>query len=846
MGKTRKKVYMMLALLTGMIFSWLFLDWMTSYKPEHVVWVLSRNQVIYGIDLWQQNYVIFSADAETKESSRISIPRIKNGKICTLADFTVTESGKAYVTCTLGYGKDSVQSIYYCDFEKGRLEYIIPVEFPDNSQLFAMTNAGDTLQLLSRGSEGELKLYVLQGKELVLSKSFPPVKEEALLIGVVESNVVIIGPDGQIYILDEAGELHCVFTGNQPGGDSWYTEFQYEKDAIYCVDSATKLSYRLDLSDKNLDLELCNRPVWEAKTFDSSRMSSIGYDGDKGKYGILTTEDGRQQAAMCGTWEYVVEELEWGLKARLAVWGLCWGILAVAAVLGNSAWKALIKRQKVIPLALEAAILMAVLLIPGIQFLEEQVMLSIQENAIENDTEAGIQRGYEWMEQTDFQKMDKNSLTEYSLQYDLYEKKEGEIYPLNSIRYVKNVPLRYNYINANPLVIEAAEKVLETNTLQIIEYMDLIGQKSSVFLPVPKEKGEYPMVLEVQIPIEQSNKTLAGMALSFHKLLYLISGVLLVTLLLSIWYFMRPIGKLKQAALEVIKGNLGLQTNVKGRSEAAITARQFNHMSEQLGMQVSGIQNYRKKYEAFLPLLLWENALDKKKRGNSECPAMLVTMTVGNEDRSGDLKFITEEIRRHGGEVLSFEREALTCLFLEHAGEALMAAISILQNDQSTRGLAIGFEKIFLGVIGNESRSAITAYSSNGDFSGYLRRMAEELRTPLLITRSALEQIEGFFKEYHVRYVGKCFNKITSQTEQLYEVLDGESGENRRKKELTKEVFEKGLTAFEQGEDLLARSCFLTAYLENKTDLAALYYIRICDENLSFGMEDTKRFLGEY
>lgn len=861
MRQKHKKIICMFAAALWLAFSFLFVEIGSVYRPEHVDQAAYRPGFLYGVDIQDQNYMIFEVDLNTGETRRIRVPRMEGTTAVSLSDLTPVVSGDVYILRTETNGDKRTDAIWRCDFGRGRLAPGFELADDERLSFRTMIKYGQTLQVLYQDENQDLLRYVLENGVLSFDKRLPCYGgNTALRVIVEDGSCFVIDQDGRLYQLTDEDTYRCVLETTRNGADSWKTNFQFYQSELYFDDSKTGATYRVDLTSDILQLEPCESTYRRASSFEEGRLSS-DYIERTVRYGIYAAEDGRQLAAVCGDYEYVAEEISFNQREKLAAAAAVWGLGCLIGFSGMLLWRYLVRRQRVIPLVLEAVVLTTGLMVPGIWFLKNQMLLILRESALENDIRTGVQLGQEYMDILDMEAIramcSYSAITEEnqrslvktevlsqkpgffdgdtgetrtqadmgSAAYRLYFKKDGQWYPLGIRQYISNLPLRYSYSKASPLAMEAMERTLAGGGIVTLEYVDLEGQQCSAFFLVP-DSGEYPVLLETAIPLDETNRTYVRQAAQLEKLIYLLSAVLLVSLWLLIWFAMGSVGRLKQAALKVMNGQLGTQVRIRGRSEAAVTAVRFNHMSKQLEKQVSGIRRFQEKYEAFIPLrFLEENGGD-----------WYVTMIVGTGACPECSENMIREIRGGRGEVLSFENGALSCLFAGKAQDCLKAAVNILQQVRSggkETGISIGYERVFLGVIGNEARSAVSSHSTLGDFSDFLRKKAEEYRTPLLITQTAANGIPGFFSEYHVRRLGVCFLRAAGMEETIYEVLDGEDWERQRKKQMTGETFLRGLDAFEAGEYLNARTEFIRVFSVNKEDGAALRYIRLCDNNLA-------------
>lgn len=878
-------VAVLLLLGASLLFSWLWVRQASVEPLSYVSQVEYRDGILYGLELQEQDYLIFRLDLESRTGRTVKVPMSAGGAGRAISDLTAARSGKLYLRFSYSEGEEVHQDIAVCNFETGQLEPVIHLEDYPDKRISSILPYEEEIQILCWDGSGALEFLIPEEGGLRPWKRYCGFSDQEVLLSFLESGQTFaILDDGWIGLKRENGELERIFKnqGNQEEG--WNQNIQFYPEEIDYENSLSGQRYRIDLREKPYQPVPCENPYQQVKSFNLDQFQAREEDRDGIRFGILSLEDGRSVAAVCGAVEYVADQISWPKERSLGAWLLLSAVLAAVFLMGYGFWFYLKRRDAVIPLVVETAVLAAGMLAAGTNLIEKQVLLAVRKNIEESSVESCIQVGREYVDTflpENIERMSgypeittENRLPihgEYSLydppgasvfsnlRFELFVKKEEEVYALDSYQYLPNLPLQYNYGICSNETFRSIKKALQERKVVSQQTEMLDGQMYSVFIPFSYQEGEYAYLLEVELSLSRANQMIAEQSLEIQRILYGVSGILMVSILFLIWFGMKPLGSLKQAALQVAEGKPGVQARVKGRSEAAATARYFNHMSEQIGKQISGIREYQKKYAAFVPFWFLQSksepwqAKDQQKAMESETlyPVMAIgflSETISEHPRQNqDMEEMIQQIHHWGGDVLEFEEYGLRCMFLEAPESALTAAVNILRMEKQQKkvsGIGIGMEKLRLGITGNHLRSRITACYMDGDISWFLKQWGEARKMPLLMTETAAGEIPGFFSKYHYRLLGELLMNHGKRRESIYEVLDGESEHQQRKKMLTEHTFAKGRKAFSRGDFLSARMAFIQVFSENPEDGAALHYIRVCEKNQSLP-EQEKQFCME-
>ncbi len=879
--KTKSRVIFWCVLAISIGISWYAAQLLYVHRLSNVDQIHYYDGFMAGVDVLDQSYVIFRTDLENHIDEYIKVEKNQNGTARTFSDLQILDSGEVWMVCSYLSQGHMHQDLVRCNFWEEELETVLHLETMAERNFFAFSQANGEPQVFLETDEGNVERYKVENFQMIyvdmpVADALETKRKRQIFTNGEDGSIFEIHADGWIYQQNPKGYGELVWQIGGSREEGWNQDYDFHKDRIDYKNSKTGEWWSIDLTQKPYRPVLCERSC-SAKTFDESVFQGEFYEQGKVKCGKLFLEDGRRVPAVCGAYEYVAEYLEKDKTEK----GLFWIFLSVLYIgvflLLRMGWRSLKKRHIIVPLVVWAGIVTVFLMEEGIGVLNEAILLAVKKSVETNNIRTCIQLGYESMSgyhleniqkmcgyeklteenqlpyQYDISRYDglgvfdvtrnKSFTAENGVEYRLYFQKEGEIYPLGYGQYLVNTPLAHNFICCDLYALEAMERALEERKVTIQQYEDLEGREYSVFIPFQDSGGDYPLLLEVAMSQNENNRRVAEKEAAMEKLLYVIAAVLTAAILIVLWLSMRPLGSLKEAAIQIIKGRLGAEALVLGHSEAAVTALYFNQMSRQLKEQALGSQRYQEKYEAFAPLWLLGASHPGEKLPAAKqgwYSSMVIKMGEGKPD-FGPLLF---EIHSRKGEVLSFDKGELWCLFTGTQEQAFMAALEILklykQDEKCNVTIAMDYEEICLGVIGDESRSGLAAFGTKEGETVFLRKCGEKYGVSLLITGRAAERIPEIDTRFHLRLLGHIWYPTSRRSEMIFEVLDGISGESYRRKLLTEESFQNGRRAFERGDFFRARMAFVEALGKNQEDGAALHYIRLCEEKEGRAREEGK------
>lgn len=323
------------------------------------------------------------------------------------------------------------------------------------------------------------------------------------------------------------------------------------------------------------------------------------------------------------------------------------------------------------------------------------------------------------------------------------------------------------------------------------------------------------------------------------------AAVATLWLLLVMGRAFRPLRELGRCINEIGAGNWNVKARIETQDELAEIGSSFNQMTEKLGQYISSMVLLNNKYIKFTPRELLQ-LMGKTKitdlhlgdKSLQKVSLLYVGFQTGDRelDSEGCFALMNEDfdrmfqlVERNHGVIQRFDGSGMTALFPGQARDALNTAISLkklMSRDGRAEelNLFISSDETLVGVAGNEKRQTITALSPAILDIYALTGLMEALGTRCVITRQAVEGIsgDGYF---NCREIGSGL----SGRDTLYEFLDGMDPYEKKLHLVTREEFEQGIHAFQQGRYSEARKHFAAVLQTNERDQTAMYYLLLCD-----------------
>ena len=317
----------------------------------------------------------------------------------------------------------------------------------------------------------------------------------------------------------------------------------------------------------------------------------------------------------------------------------------------------------------------------------------------------------------------------------------------------------------------------------------------------------------------------------------------LVTVLLIIFLSMSPLRRLRNAVASLAEGNLDARVQVFGHNEVVAASREFNLMAEELEKTREGADIYRRFYEAFWPIDLMRKIAGKRLNTSLKPGSSLTTDAVvlilkvqgvqaaGTEVRKDLLSGLLGLVKAHGGSAVRFTEEQLTAVYPGPVKEALTCAVLMQRMVEEKTGLPgrMGMAAGPVGLRVVEVRDRRALLTETMEDAGRLCALSEIWQEGLITTEAVFKAAAECGSEFHFRHLGMVSVDGWCPGEELYELLDAETPEQRKVREDSAGQFEAGVRAYAAKDYFRARIAMISCLASDAEDRAARSYCMNCD-----------------
>ena len=416
--------------------------------------------------------------------------------------------------------------------------------------------------------------------------------------------------------------------------------------------------------------------------------------------------------------------------------------------------------------------------------------------------------------------------------------------------------------NASQEDYPGLKQVLEEKTasrnLNTVE----IGDESlvSVYAPICNEENEVIAFIGVDFNMDKmADEVVVIILQTIGSFIFVVAICFLIMLLVMQLQIIRPIYQLKKQAELVSEGKFEEEFFIKGRDEFAEIATVFHRMAKNIAGHIKEVQEMNDAYDKHVPfkmmkLLHKENIVDVKLGNETNAVLGILSFQLADFDKNIRKKSTKEmfdfinhifhvsvpAVMEAKGTIESFQNAGFTAVYDHDCEGALTTAVSICrkmnhmvttgQLQKNHAGIGIAFGPIMVGIVGQEKRMSAITISQYRDMACWLQAIAAKYQSHILITKTAADEIPDFHKNYHVRTLGFLYNAYTGHAEKIYDVYDGDSTQEMKQKESTKEIFETGVECYLAGQFQKARQAFISVLKQFRKDKAAKEYLYLCDQ----------------
>lgn len=347
--------------------------------------------------------------------------------------------------------------------------------------------------------------------------------------------------------------------------------------------------------------------------------------------------------------------------------------------------------------------------------------------------------------------------------------------------------------------------------------------------------------------------------------------------LLYIFFFIKwntedlvfPVKELLASMKRTGEGELNSYALVRTNDELGELTEGYNDMTRRLADYIGSINRLNESYFRFVPRqfldMLGKEAITDIRLGDQVEKEMSVLFTDIRDFTSLSEAMTLQEnfdfinnylglmepvISRNNGFIDKYMGDSIMALFGGKAENAVNAAIEMRQtlNDYNqiresegkppiNMGVGIHTGDLMLGVVGGHGRMEGTVISDAVNLASRLEGLTKIYHSSVIISQDTLIKLDDPFR-YSYRFLDIVKVKGKKESVYIFEILDGESDQEKNLRLKTKTAFNQGLELYRSKKFDEATECFKTVVEGNPSDGAARLYLQRCLYNIQQGIPD--------
>ena len=395
-------------------------------------------------------------------------------------------------------------------------------------------------------------------------------------------------------------------------------------------------------------------------------------------------------------------------------------------------------------------------------------------------------------------------------------------------------------------------KVPNYNGDDVLHYEDKSGKWISVVLPIRSENGEASAFIESRFSENIKYSNLYVMEDFIVDLAIIVVGVILyVYLMFVLKHSLKALKVVKSGIVNISKGDWTKKLPTDSKDEFAYICKSLNEMTDNVYQRMSEMLLLNEEYIKYTPrevlALLNKNkitqvALDEVV--NQKLAVLSLTLDKACEcgiqsdsylkdvQEAFDSIFIVAE--KNNGVVKNFDDFKMTILFSGGPIDAVRASMQLKNIFEDERinekmHMVLCYGDVFVGAVGNTERIFIPAVSSDI----LLMKRLEENISLFSANHVALESVINDLhtdEKYEYRLIGQVKDYFTQNPVKVYEFIGGKGSVTNNLFITTKQEFENGVNAYCNGDFVAARQSFAVVLSKNNEDVAAMRYLKLCED----------------
>lgn len=451
------------------------------------------------------------------------------------------------------------------------------------------------------------------------------------------------------------------------------------------------------------------------------------------------------------------------------------------------------------------------------------------------------------------------SETSIDIRYDYYfsvfmmdDEKFNIVFDSSSI---SNMPAQYMRTR---YVSDIIKKVMETGEKQLTSDLFLMQECTSIYAPLFNENGDVTGVF--QISMVNNTEILFRVNQAINRNIFkiiIIMMILIIIITIFMVIFIKPLKPLKDKAMELMHGNVGITVKPVGNNEITALTIQFNHMSSELSENISNMKLLCRYYEYYVPKKLFSilkksdiSEISLNDKYNISMAVLHIRIHIKNIDveEHSFVKILNEFLQKviakaqiYDGIIEYYNRYEMKILYYEKYNNAVRTAVAVHEiiNEMSQiktdykifADSLISFENCIFNITGNNKRISIASSSDNSFTSDDLNFNYDVCN--LIVTDRLINKSENFFDIFDTRFIG--IHTIDGENMKLFEVFNGDNLYNQNMKRIYKDKFENAVKLYLLKDYREARNIFIEIFENYPEDCLSGNYICLCDDLLKKG-----------
>lgn len=324
----------------------------------------------------------------------------------------------------------------------------------------------------------------------------------------------------------------------------------------------------------------------------------------------------------------------------------------------------------------------------------------------------------------------------------------------------------------------------------------------------------------------------------------------------------RPIKRLISGVKKIESGDFSHRISVSSSDELGMLGKTFNHLAKALQLEINELHTTNIKlkkltgaYSRFVPmdflnLLNKESIIDVNLSDHIEKNLTIMFSDIRSFTELSEsmtpienfaflnsyLKRMGPIIRDHGGFIDKYIGDGVMALFVKDVDVAITAGICILnmlheynfhRNKSGYKNIKIGIGLntglAMLGTIGDQNRMDGTVISDSVNIASRVERLTKLYGVPFIISEETYNKIKNP-QSFSMRFIGNARVRGKKKLVNIYEVLNADTDESRKKKLKTVNIFNEGIILFKNKSFKESARTFSEVLKINPEDSVAVFY----------------------